>query len=1120
MDNDDVETGLEPNLTISELRAPVRFVTAFLISDERLVVVKNREISVFSYLDGGKTPLCSLVTSETVLEACVCPDLTSKTKYALIFYQSGLVEVRDEKLAIMDSTRHTKTLDFSEKPLIAVDTRFNRFFICWDRFSVAQVDYKVGPLSFQLPAAGLARKVAFRSPHPIVSLAASWNSIDMEEIYNICVLCQPENGNVPGIAIWEEMDLIRNKWKPVLKNVDLGSFSQDAFCDAISLVARDNFGFICLMPKTTIFYDAQKAYFSQKPRWDSFEANWRSILEIKNPDSRFFPALQQSMEQEPIIFGCTSDGEFLDMKLTQPIRTLTYSLQSTLNLGQGNLDTVDKCIHLQGSKFLISTTTMGLVVLDMTGKILSTIPCSNEAVLHSSISGDRGNFMRLLVSGGSSGNSGFLECTFLGCESSPHLKPLTGTIKNPVVDFWLTKHGFYWSDSNGMLHNKDGQLEDKRDVLFVNADGIATFREHGLVLVEPVVFSKPEELVLIKSNGTITWSPNGASLNIPGFANSASASPYVSSAQVRNKVKLTVVCWNSTSVWYFNTDSRLVHLQGLSEACDCLVKVSDIATLVIFIDVFGTVQIYGEDGTLSLQFKISGHNFYLQDLPNSNRFLICCMDCVFLVNIEPSEIAPCEVILPLRLKRMKITSCAQMIALGADSVLYQGDISELLTTSSSIIKRVSRSKSHVFTKHLTLQISRRFVITSALAETYDTRQEKSVYSSELQVYDVVAGKMVQRYRISPMFPQALISDLTAVPYHKAVLWNKYMDTKTTFAKQLVFAKCFLVSLSLEFAEDDLQENLLLFILDDETGEIELQLKTRVDFSITSLLNHSNRIIFAAGESIQALQLEYSAKEGHFSLELISAPLDLDGFAGSCFPFSKAETKPVFHEMQRQNKRQKSNEEPEVLGVHSLVKGIQELEVNAEVVGRLKAGVLSSELEKVTIKHRLVSEYSEASSCISDLRFSSAVKVGFEESEVNTTASCLAAANEKGHVSVMYRTPCSGDKTYVGAQFTGLCAVTGLELVNIKPRSRSGDRLSNVGYKAYAKLRDKFMPLVLVNTSDGGCYLVSTITSKETLNQFIERSVENLVAEHLNCEETHVFGANHELANEAKGCIFG
>ncbi|CEP62263.1 Mlo127p LALA0_S05e01530g [Lachancea lanzarotensis] len=1122
MNNDSDSFDLDPNLVVSALRSPLIFVTSFLFNDETLLVVKNRELSVFAYLKDQESPIYRSETSKTVLEVRPCPGAEFNGNYAIIFYESGEVEVRNHRLQILDSAKLSLLQQHDQKPLVAVDAKFSRFFVTWDRRSVIKVNYAVGPTTLKLSTSQNASDVMFRSPHPIRALTTCWNTVESEDFYQMCILSQPLNSNFPTVEIWEELDLIRNKWELVIKSKSLDALPRDASYGHVSLISRTNMGFVCFLPTSTLIYDAQKAFLSQRPRFDTLKKSLNAILGLKTADVRIFPALEQSTGRAQQFIGCTNEGEFFRLQLSTLFEKKENSECASLispEFSRDRLDSVDNCIHLRGSQFLIPTTHMGLIIFDLSDKKSIVIPCRIDSVLYSTVSGDFGNFRRLLVSGGSSGNEGFLECTFLACEASIHLSPLAHITNLRIVDFWLTKKGVFWLDSNGILYNDTGRVT-YGNVLHVDLNGIFTLCQDDILLVEPIKFT--QKLVFVKKNGTISWGQDGLNLPIPGFESATSTSYHVSSTQLPDASELTVVSWNSESIWFSSNRSKSVKLLGLSQVCDCLVKVWEDNTWLIFIDIFGNTQIYNTDGTLRSQFKISGHKFYLQDLQTSNRFLISCVDSIFMVSLQQSKIEAGEVNLPLRLKKMKVALGTTLIGLGNDSNFYQCDVSELLNSSFLVTKKSYRNHSHIYTKHLTIPISRRFVITSAVTQRYDKAQDKIAYESEIHVHDITAGQVAQKYPISSLFPQALISDLSALKFHKRVLWGKYSDNYTSFAKQLIFSRCFLVSLSFDFAEDDLQENLLLFTLDDETGEIELQLKTRVEFSVTSLYNYSNRMIFAAGESIQALLLDYSAKEGSFSLKTVSKALTLDSFAGYCFAFSRQGNQSVVCDEQPRGKRQKVLSQHEIIGVHSLVKGIQELEITADVAERKLSGGLTLGLKEVFIKHQRISDYSEASHYLSDLRFSSDVKMGFNENRTLSDASSFAAVNEDGDVTIMYLHHDDGEGIFLGAQFAGLPSVTGLSLADISSAEQNGAEIMGGLNRTYTQLREKFMPLFLLNTSNGGCYLVSTIISQRTLEEFIEASgtSETSVREHLNCEEMHLFGSDHKLADEPKNCIFG
>ncbi|SCV05009.1 LANO_0G16490g1_1 [Lachancea nothofagi CBS 11611] len=1119
MSNAERESTIEPNLVITELRAPEKFITGSLLDDERLLVVKDRELLIFTFPVATDVPILKFVTQARVLAVWTCQDLVSSSKYTLFLYSSGVIEARNSQLEILDTVRVGGFGHITQKPLVVTDTEFNRFFITWDRLSISRVDYHIGPSKFKLLVSKNRLKEAFKCQYPIVSLCACRNtSEDLQEVYNMCVISQSRNSDNPCLEVWEELDMIRSKWQPIIKSKCLTL--QNKYSAEVSLVARSNFGFICVIDGQSIVCNTQKYYQTQRPQLDILEIGPESYSDFKCLEYRVLFSSKQLLGAESDILGCTSSGHFFRLNFnpsSNQIDMVKYLPLNFSHIRKGNSDLIESFMLLKDCTYLISTSSQEILLLNLDGSSLInkfTITCQKSAVLHSSISGGGGNFSRLLISGGSLGNRGFLDSTHLGFEESLRLEAVAETIAQNVFDFWLTEHGIYWVDVKGSLFDEKGLLEAENNPLCVNYKGEVILRSKEIFMIEPIRGSTNEEFMSIDEQGMITWSSTNLRAKIPDFANVATVKYHISSAKLPNNTILSVVAWNARSIWFFDADSISIHLQGLTQISSCLVKVSQSCTTVIFADVMGNVHVYNIGGTLRSQLKVDGHRISLHDFPFSEKFFATCLDSIFLVGINNNELDAAEITMPIRMKHMKVVSASKIFLLGNDSALYEADITKFVHARQQLIKKSLESHLYIITKHLTLQKSRRFVITSALANNFDKAREKTIYDSELQVYDVALGQLVNRYSITSLFPQAIISDLIGVPFKKDVMWNKYLDTETSFAKQLIFAKCFLVSLNFEFAEDELEENVLLFTLDEVTGEIELQLKTRLNFNVTSLLNYSNRIIFALGDSVQAFQLGYSAKEGSFSLKQISKALNLDGYISGCFPFPPLDS---LLATSGQKKRQKLNDLREIIGVHNIFKGIQQIEIRGEVSAHASTEVLSSNLKEISLKHLPISECEELAKPFIETRFLSCAQFGFDEDGGNVTATYSAAMNDEGRLSVIYEFSNSLEPLSI-ARFEISHQITSIGLVKISPKGE----FSNKAYGKDACSRTDFKPMFLLNATDGSCYLVSAITSAKTLKRFEDAAIrsDNDSVSLVDSDAFQLFDANHKLAGDVRYCLFG
>ena len=1117
-----LEPVLEPNLVLSELRAPEVFVSAFLISKESLLVVKSNKLELYGFPNPGPAPLRTTHTSGYVTGAVACPHSTSQTSFTLLVHASGLIEARNEQLDVVDSLVVNATNGDAKSPILWVDERYSRFFITWDRLTILRVEYQIRAAHYKFVGSGSQPRLAITLKNQIVSLCACWNTRqEYEEVYNICILSKANSTYF--LEIWEELDHFRNKWR-LLFMFDRLDIPET---DDVTLIANSAVGFLCLTPSKGLLINNKHLYSDQKLRSELLTDITGPYPELKNKNCQVFSAVRPLPGEALVLYGCTNYGDFF--KLSVSPRTENEHIESSqvsavyriLSQRIGEADNIERFFQLTGPLYLLVSTTRGILIMDLEMERLeSEISMRGSSTLCSSISDDSGNIPLLTMSGGSSGNQGFLERVQVGFEGNLFSDSLEQIVPANVRDFWVTKKGIFSLDADGNLYNRGELILVTGDLLYVTSDGIPETKSDDIILVTPVLGTINDGIMTLWNNGAVTWTSSERVAKIKDFENAATVKYNVSSCILHDGTTLSVVAWNAHSVWLSASSSELIELTGISRVSGCLVKNCGSFSVVAFADVSGMVHIYNLDGTVKSSFKTCNHSSTLTEIPCSSKFLVSCMEAVFLVTVNNQSVDVAQVTSLPCAKLLKSFSPSSLYLLSNGGKLYRIDLKALIAAELKMIKSTISSDTHLFTKHLTLQSSHRYTITSALACVYDESRARNIYRSELHVYDVIKGALVTKVEIFKNHPQALIADIIAVPFKKVVLNGKYVDTETTFAKQLVFGKCFLVALNFEFAEDDLDDNVLLFSLDELTGEVELQATFMAKFAINSLLNYSNRIVFAAGEYMQALQLSYSVKENTFSIKQVSEPLKLDGFVKRCFVLPSPPPSPT---QARETKKRKTGEVSykEVIGVYNLTRGIQLLEISVDVGVQTGAGVVSAKLRQLRLRHLRISEYDEFIKLLQNPGFLTSICFQLDTAtdrkyhNEGSDARSLASLDHRGLISIAYElgNPSQG---FGGAQFDLPFQVTGIQTAHV-PQQSPGNPLVN---HRYTQLREQCKPLFLINDADGGCHLVSTITSASILAQFIENAAGNEIrAAPFECEAVRVFGPQNPRSAAAADVLF-
>ncbi|CAR30619.1 Mlo127p [Lachancea thermotolerans CBS 6340] len=1083
--------GLDPSLVLNEIRAPEKFVTAFLVRENQLVVVKSNKVEVHGFPVPERVPAVTANLNGHVLAACTCQDLVLKRSFALVFYESGVIEARNEKLEVLDSFRAFEGEPPEKPPLVAVDEKFNRMFVSWDRLSVVKVDYQTGSQGLKFTRSKPRRSALFESSYPIVALEFLWNLADeLQEVCNICAVSQSHPASPLRLELWDELDLLRNKWQLAFVTDGL---ELTPSCE-VSLAASAGLGFACFTPQRTLIVESARLYDSRKPHQDLLKYLDGPCPNLDTADARVFSASRHFIQERPTFYGCTNHGKIFRLDKPSEATTSTPNVTSgpalsntvspsfrSLRIPQLELnqkDIIEQFVHLKGSIFLVSTNTAGVLLLDLEScKIVAEISYQSASSLNATLTGGQNSFPQLLVSGGSSGCRGFLDSSQLGFEEEMQLEFVMRVETSGIENIWVTNNGPFWTETDGCLFSNMGLVDTDGDVLFVAPDGSVLTGKTGEIIIAPVAGSDTGELMFVRRDGSVSWSFSEIKARIPNFEDAATVKYIASAAKLLDGTTLSVVAWDAKSLWISRSGAVQVSLEGMSRVSDCLIKANEHCTSVVFSDVSGNVHIYNLNGVRVANFKTCDHKLALVDFPETDRFFISCTESAFLSHIHQDGVTAAEVALPIRAKRIKPVSSSRLLVVAANQDIYHIDVSNLTSAQLKLVKKSIVCESHLFTKHTSLPSSRRYVIVSALSSCFDEFREKAIYRTELQVYDIVTGKLASTFDISRQYPQAIISDLIPVPFQKRVLCGKYIDTETTFAKQLVFGKCLLVSLNFETAEEDMDNNLLLFTLDEITGEIELQLKFKLSFSIDTLFSYSNRIVFAVGEFLQALQLDYSVKENSFNIKKISEPLELDGHTRGCFELPSLAAVPPLRVGDVKKRKADMAGQRESLGVFNTFKGIQQFELQVDVVTRMAAGTISANLQGVRTKHLRLSEYYKLLKPLQELQFLAAACVSFDKEQ---GVNFVTAVDHLNEVHVVYEVenglpgePCEASDE---ASFRLPHQVTKLEPVGSSATSSWASALN----RPCEQLHEIFKPLCLLSTSDGGCYLLSFVTKQDTV----------------------------------------
>ncbi|SCW02679.1 LAFE_0F11936g1_1 [Lachancea fermentati] len=1086
-----METQLDrPNAVFCEIRAPKVFVNAFLVGNNILSIERNSIQSLGDISRGHFVCVPLKELSNDVVGSELYQDPFHNRPYVFLIYSNGHLEMRDEKLKVVTSC-DLQIDTVNHEPLIIFDKRFRRLYVSLDRHKVLKLNIETGEDAIVFNK-GKTYDCIYTSNRKIVSVKSCWiENTEVGDVFSMAIFLQDQFDGNRYLEIVDEIDMIRNKWSTTYCSEKL------RIAEHAQLSYIPEFGVILLTSDETQFFQTHSELIDR----NAFKVfSRKSLICTNRPNNTFFiPEVYEiNSGSGTKVLACSNLGHMVEIDVPLHIVDSTHSIRGEDMLGRmikikgweaKDLETVVRIVQLQDKVFLLVSKSEGMIFLDLhRHQVISHVLQESHSVLYANmITGGATDLGCLIMCGGNTGSKGFIEIRQLGFDGKLKIRKLRTMESLRDNSLWHTDEGFWWKNEHGDLFKEHGLIERNSKAICVTFRGRIIFPQKDVLLTQPISIDEEDSLVTIAQNGTIHWSDSNRIVKIPGFQESF-ITPAVCSSKVRNGQMLTVVAWGKKSFWVYDSKSLLIDLEDMEQVSSCLIKTANGMSYVIMADAFGHIKILSDEGAPLSKCRVCSHKLSLCDLGSTANILAYCHETVVLIKLTRDDfmVAPIEV--PFHTKLISSFTEFSQVAMDNNNCLYELDFRAIINEQPKPIIRSISSKKNIIEKFISFDLTRRYIVVSAFSSKFDTVLEKYVHMAKLQTYDIVSKRLISDHDITKTYPQASVSDLITVPFQKKLLCGEYIDNETQYAKQLVLSKCFAVSLHYELAEDEGLHNLLLFTIDELTGQIEFRLGLRTGFSISSLTNFYNRIIFVSGECIQAYQLDYSVKENEFKLERISEELRVDGLTKNCFFIPQCST--ISSNLKRRKKHSFGKER---IGIVNIFKGFQEFDLSISSSTKTSTEVLAKKLDHLHLRRTLASDYDPITKMIHELKFvtSCILKVfgtdeeGKELNNVETSLArenmlkkYLAAADGDNNIFLAEQVA-QDDGDFIGDTLRFKLSDQIVGIHDFRPSNSYSDNI-NVHYK---RQRSAFFPLFLISTANGGCFLISTILDEVTLQNY-------------------------------------
>ena len=463
-------------------------------------------------------------------------------------------------------------------------------------------------------------------------------------------------------------------------------------------------------------------------------------------------------------------------------------------------------------------------------------------------------------------------------------------LEKPPSKLWTTQcDKIYWtSDSSDMLYCNNVITSLKNDISHITNDG-SMVTDRSIIEAVDIWNDKPGNYCYLNTSGKLLWNLEGkvSSINIRNITATQLTKMVIWSGIKANGTNITIYGYDNqiSIVTDYGKDTfQITNNNSSFNSISSIFyhEVSKNANILVS-DIHGHIWIidghtYKDRGCLN----INSYTTNIIGLHNTNDLMIYSKDTLTLLKTLVSDKLGYEYIsLDISFNIAFITTnydndkAVSVTIVTTDDKIIKMTLDSSILTGSKYVKKIYTDV--LINKFVKLPCSNRYFIASYIVFKKLDEERNIIDKSGLCVYDIYSQKIVTRYDIAEKFQKVIISDVCEGSYHNGENEHYQNEEQISFAKQLIFSQCFLVSLNYELCETDEGPKLLLFMLNSENGEIELQTNIDTTFNINCLQNYDKNLFVTFGEYVQLFKLDYSVQENIFHIIEMSNRMYVNGY---------------------------------------------------------------------------------------------------------------------------------------------------------------------------------------------------------------------------------------------------
>ncbi|CCK73465.1 Mlo127p NDAI_0G04820 [Naumovozyma dairenensis CBS 421] len=959
---------MEQNFILSELSAPKTIINSFQYGDKGMLIVQRESIRVCRDIQRNEFYGDSDATMTTGYNvgAYLFHELSNSTQYLFLLKETGAIEVLDSRFKTVD------LLDTGIKPtsknyffFFSLDT--NILYINLEGTKIHKLPYSTKRETFSFIHTNTTAKVIYTFPHDIINMQPYKDiNPDGEECTMIAVLMEDvEANNIFFEVIGEKGRRPYNiEWSSIINYTEIATDSlksntsyRSQICSKTATLAVVDFvgSFVFTSLNSHFFissnYTLHHVDGINVPRLyigPGLDLTTTSVTESRDPLT-FFKEVVVVEDFSGILFKIISSNvSLIEIKLTlihfdeeQLIRHWKgFTIkQQPLLLERENLNEerpvepfqLSNIFSLANTSLLLSCFPGNLFVIDVN----DLTQHSHSGIDYSSViySNFIGQDITKKVSTGTASPSyyrGFITTYFDGILTE---KTFIYDLQTSIRNFWYSKSGDIWwiTEEDDDLFCNNELIEKQSNTIQVTYNG-EMVRDHQIVCSVPTI-NDEGNFCSITKDGHISWNDETERVKIPNFKDNLLVRYLLGCTKRKDGSKVSIISFENKLLLV--EDMKITRApknlkKELNVTISDIFFYSDVDTEYLFVaDIDGRILVFNPKNNAMLDVcKLDNKRLKFCYLGESN-LVVYSIDNAFRLKISSSEILMNIIELPFFIHKLAKRNSSSFILLNENNSLYDVTVDNEVTS----LKRSMILPSTIITKFVTLSCSSRYTI--GICQRYskpDDGHLSRANLSDLCIFDTNNLDIPIKYMDLPLkYPGTIISDLTAITFKedKSGQFMTFTNERIDFAKQVAFDKLLMISLDYSATDqEDSSPNLLLFSLDEMTGDLQFHYGVNTRRRIDRLLNYYNRSILIGGECLEFYQIDYLLKENIFLIELVSNKFEIGG------PILEMTLPPitlVYHKDIKniKTKKRKTVVEEDTLLVLNIFKGIQQLKLTIE-----------------------------------------------------------------------------------------------------------------------------------------------------------------------------------------------